>query len=133
MLLSVRERIQVLGLLPREGNVFLLRMIQETTKAVGFTEKELKLLNFVTDGGVTKWKLVAPLYVDVALGEKARDLVCEKLKELDKTNKLPLEMLPLHDRLVEGKESDDLREFRRARGKVVKLVTQPEAESAAGG
>lgn len=134
MLLSVLERIQILSLLPKEGNVFLLRMIQETIKTVGFTEKELKLLNIVTEGSITKWKPIAPAYVDVVLGTRVRELVIEKLQEMEKETtqgkKLSLEMLPLYERFIENKETEALKEFRKSRGKQGKIISMAKVAGA---
>ena len=103
--LSVLERLLCLNLLPAEDNVITLRLVRKMKDKLGFTDEELKLLDFKTvpaaDGkSSTLWKnTVEPKEIEI--GEKAQDLIVTKLKELNDKGKLTEQHLPLWEKFVE--------------------------------
>lgn len=109
MKLDLPERIALLGILPHEGSLVTLRVIRELQSKVGFTEEEIKrfgLKDAVKDGTLTiSWNPdLATETKDIEIGEVAKALIVNKLKQLDSQGKLHIGMLPLYEKFVEGKE-----------------------------
>lgn len=99
MELSVLERGLLLNVLPREGNLWTLKVVHELRMALGFDEAELEALDFrpTPDGQGQMWNdTVAPK--EIAVGEKAKKIILEGIADLDKKSKLTMEYLPLCER-----------------------------------
>lgn len=106
MKLGIVERIQLLNLLPAEGNVITLRIVNELRADLSFSEREVKASNIQTDAenGRVTWDDTANLLKDVKIGDTARGLIKEALKKLDDEKKLNLAVLPVYERFMEGNE-----------------------------
>ena len=104
---SVLERIHLLGILPKEGDITTLRIIRDLRDALSFSEDDHKLLKFQSAGeGRIIWDvegLKAVGLKDVPVGEKAQDIILEVLKKLNDGKKLTLDAMSLYERFVENK------------------------------
>lgn len=104
MLLTVRERMLLLGILPGEGDVTALRIIRKLREDVGFSEQEhvdLKIETLPT-GGV-RWDDTQAVDKDVDIGLKATHTIVTALTTLSAQKKLKAEQLDLYEKFV-GKE-----------------------------
>ena len=107
MKLNIIERIQLLGLLPAEGNAVTLRVVNELRQDLSFSEKEIKDAKIITDekqGRVT-WDDSAAVIKDVKIGDTARGIIKEALKKLDDEKKLTLAVMPVYERFMEGSKT----------------------------
>ena len=117
MQLTVFERLTLLNILPREGNFLTLKIIREMREGLSFSEEEHKVLQFkkagdkviLEDGtegvvpeGKVVWNMAGDLVKDVGFGEKATDIVVERLKALDKEKKLTDAHFSLYEKFVLG-------------------------------
>ena len=100
MELSVFERILLLNILPREGDFKTLKVVRKLQDDTGFSEDELKALQFKQDGARTEWRREADIPKEVPIGEFAHQIIVERLKEIDKQKKLALEHLPFYERFI---------------------------------
>ena len=74
------ERLLVLKLLPRHGNLTTLRIVRELERELSFSEEEHAALQFVNhENGAVTWKASDDKEKDVELGEVAHRLVLEGL------------------------------------------------------
>jgi hypothetical protein len=97
--LSVLDRMVLMGTLPAEDNMITLRMIRKVKEQVGFTEDELKVLEFKTDGDRTTWQnKVEPR--EFEFGEKAVEMIVGCLKKLSEKNKMTNQHLDLYDKIA---------------------------------
>jgi len=100
---TVLERILLLNVLPKEGNVVTIRIIRDLTKHLGLTEEELKKVNLRVEEAKVEWDDTT--YVaDIPVGEKALDIIVEAVSKMDKEKKLTEQYLPLYERFIEKKE-----------------------------
>ena len=107
MRLGVFDRVLLLNILPREGDFKTLKILRKLTDDLGFSEAEAKALEFVTEGGAIKWRSEADAPKEVKIGEIAREIIADRLRELDKQKKLTLEHMSLYERFVlDGDGSD---------------------------
>jgi len=99
---SVKDRLILLGILPKEGNITTLKIVRNLREELSFNEEEHKLLNFTQNGNLTNWNLEPAVKKEIEIGEKATDVIVETLKGLDKNKKLHEDHLPLWDLFVEA-------------------------------
>ncbi|MFA6972954.1 MAG: hypothetical protein WC208_16345 [Gallionella sp.] len=104
MELNVVERLNLLSILPKEGNFITLKIVHRLREALSFTELEVKALNIRpgTEAGTVQWDTVADIPKEVSIGEKATDIIVEALKELDKQKKLTDQYFGLYEKFIEG-------------------------------
>jgi len=130
MQLTVTERLLLLNILPPQGNVLMLRIIQELKTTLSFTEAEHREIGFWSpcvdcgkeerthsiDGhpfvpapGRVNWSQEADVPREISIGPKAFSLIAETLEKLNKSNQLQLEHLVLYDKFcLEDKVSERL-------------------------
>ena len=103
MELNVFERLNLLNILPKEGTFITLKIVRQLREALSFSEDEIKVLNFQQNikEGTIQWNTAADIIKDVAIGEKATDMVVDALKELDKQKKLTEQHIGLYEKFVE--------------------------------
>ncbi len=96
---SVLERGLMLNVLPKEGNLFTMRIVHELRMALGFSDAELQALNVrpTPDGRGSMWDDAVPPK-EVEVGAKAREIILEGLQELDRGKKLTEDFIVLCDR-----------------------------------
>ena len=95
MQLTIKDRLMLLGVLPREGNIATLKIVHDLRTALSFTEAEHSALGIVIDGDQIKWDPSVAQSSEVAIGPKAAALINDALKKLDTESKLTEDFLPL--------------------------------------
>jgi len=102
--MGLLERIELLNLLPREGNAITLKVLRDLNDELGLTEAELKKAKVVTDGPRLQWDVKAALTMDkdITVGPKALEIIKDALNTLETKGKLGLSHLGLYERFVEG-------------------------------
>jgi hypothetical protein len=103
MKLDILERLLLLNILPAEGNVVTLRIIQDLKTKLGFTEEEIKKVNLRQEEGRVAWDDTTYV-VEIPVGEKATDIIVAALNKMNGENKLTESHIPLYERFVEKKE-----------------------------
>jgi len=101
MKLGIAERINVLNILPVEGNIITLRVVNELRGALSFSEKEIADAGIKqdTDGRIT-WDHTAGVGKDVKIGDTAKDIIKTALKKLDDEKKLTAQLVPIWDKFM---------------------------------
>lgn len=103
MKLDIKERLLILGLLPKESNFLTLKIKREFQGNLGFSEKEVKELEFVEKEGMINWNPDKEKKVgkkEIEIGEKAMDFIINPLKEMNEKGKLNDELFDLYERFV---------------------------------
>ena len=99
MLLTVKERFALLGILPTEGNVLTMKLVQGLSDLLGFDEAEQVKIGFKQEEGRYTWDPnLKPQ--ELAIGELSLDLIRDTLKKLDDERKITVDLLPLFERFV---------------------------------
>lgn len=107
MELNITERLLLAGLLPKQGDILTLRVVQDLRKALSFSEEEHAALGFKQDGDKLEWNSETDIPVEIPVGPKAQEIVAARLKELDEAEKLEMNLLPLYELFVEGENAGD--------------------------
>ena len=103
MQLDIRERLVLLSVLPREGNFVTLKIARDLQDKLSFTEEEHKLYKFVQSEGRVTWDDSAQQPKEIAIGEKANDIIVEALKKLDESETLKQDHFSIYEKFVETK------------------------------
>ena len=98
MKLSVLERIQLLGILPKEGDFSTLKIVRGLQNDLGFSEEELKETELVLKDNHYGWK--KEVEKDVQIGDKGTDIIKDSLKKLSEQKKLSIQMMDLYEKFV---------------------------------
>ena len=108
MLLEVKDRFVLLGVLPQQGNFLDIRIIADLRKELSFSEKEHSDFGFKTNGegaGQTvSWNEKKAKAKEVSIGARATILIENGLKKLNDENKLTIDHIDLYARFIEKPE-----------------------------
>lgn len=102
MELSVAERLLLLGLLPKEGDITTVRIVHDLRRELSFTEEEHAALGVTIEDGRIHWDGAAEAPRDVPIGGKAQALIVSALEDLSDNGKLTEQHLGLYEKFVEG-------------------------------
>jgi len=100
MLLNTRERLMLLGTLPKEGDFTTLKIIRKLREDLSFTEDEHKILKFEQAGGQIKWDVTNDKPREFKFGEKATDVIVAALKKLNTEKRLTEDHFSLYEKFV---------------------------------
>jgi len=109
MELTVQERINLMDILPRQGNFVELKIVRNLREELDFSEEELQKGEItivpLTDGRAN-WVSKAPNKVvkDCNITELAEGIILTALKTLDEQKKLRAAHLTLYEKFVLAKE-----------------------------
>uniref|UniRef100_A0A6M3XS10 Uncharacterized protein n=1 Tax=viral metagenome TaxID=1070528 RepID=A0A6M3XS10_9ZZZZ len=101
MELTVKERLVLMGMLPKEGNFLTLRLMRKLREALSFNEEEHKQLKFVQNGEQLSWDFTVVVVKDVEVGDVMLDVITKELKNKDKEGKLTEDHITLYEKFVE--------------------------------
>jgi len=100
MKLQVKDRLILLGVLPKEGDFTTLKIIRDLQEGLSFTEKEHKEYKFVQEGTNINWDSKADAGVEIKIGGKAKDIITDALKKMSEQKKLTLGHMELYEMFV---------------------------------
>ncbi len=102
MLLTVKERLVLLSVLPSQGNILTVKIVRQLRERLSLTEAEHKAFEIKEDkatGRVT-WNKKALEPVEIPIGEKAMDIIVDAFKRADTQQKISIEMIDVYDRFI---------------------------------
>jgi len=102
MELTVKERLVLMNMLPKEANFTTLKIMRKLREELSFDEEEHKALQFRTEGQQLMWNQAVDFRKDVQIGDFAKELIVKDLKKLDKDNKLTEDHFSLFEKFVES-------------------------------
>ncbi len=88
MILTVRERLQLLNVLPPSptGKITALRIYRQFREALSFSEEEHKALELTTEGSNIRWNSAVPQGQDIEAGPVAIEWVAAILKGMEEAD-----------------------------------------------
>ncbi len=101
--LNLAERINLMEILPVEGNFITLGIIREFKVNIGVKDKEFKLFGIEQKDNKITWKEEGNKEIDFDFGDKAVEIVIEELEKLDKGKKLEDKHFSLFTKFVKTK------------------------------
>lgn len=100
MELGVGDRLVLLSVLPREGDLTTVRVVHELKQALSFSEEEHAALEIRQEGDGVVWKETDKTE-EIPIGARAHVLIADALKTLDKEKKLTTEHLDIWGKFSE--------------------------------
>lgn len=100
MELSVYDRLILLNILPKEGDITTLKLIRTLREELSFSEQEHAKLQFRNENNQMFWQKEGETTKDVHIGEKATDVIVATLKRLNAERRLQEAHIDLYDRFV---------------------------------
>lgn len=101
--LNLSERINLLTILPKEGDFLTLKVLRDLVDLVGIKEEEFKKYNIKQIGDQISWDPKEDTGEEFELGEQQLVIITTSLKELDRTKKLKGEHFLLYEKFVQDK------------------------------
>lgn len=105
MKVTILERVLLMGILPREGNVVDMNNSQNIRTAVEFSPEDLDKLKVVQTEKGMEWDAEAANEIgekDVVVGVSGAELIKKTLKKLSDEEKLPMDALSLYRKFVDA-------------------------------
>ena len=103
MELKIKDRMLILAVLPKEGDIASLRILRDLKKDLSFSEEEYKEFQFkINSQGSYTWiePNDQPFVKEISIGDKAKDLISESLKELNSRKKLGFDYIDLYESFI---------------------------------
>ncbi len=104
MKLTVLERINLLGILPRESNYVTFRILNDLKKELSFSEKEIKDFKIIQKykedgtGAQVFWDSKKEKEKEIVIGPQALIIINTALQKVDKDGKVNDENITLFDK-----------------------------------
>lgn len=103
--LNAGERINLLNMLPAEGDFSLLRISREVSIIIGLSDEELKKFGVVTSNVNNQisytWGEEGNKDIELELGPRAFAMICDVLEKKDKEKKLLMNQYTLYEKFLE--------------------------------
>lgn len=105
MELTVKERIVLLNIMPKEGDFKTLKQLREFREKLAFTDEENKMLNFASGKeGFINWTepVDGEFYkIEAPISDSVMAVIVEQLQSADKQKKLNDDTFALYEKFVE--------------------------------
>jgi len=98
MKLSVMDRVQLLSIMPKEGNFVTLRIVRDLQRDLSFTEAEMKEVGMHIDKN-NRYAWEKNIDKEVEIGEVALGIIKAAFDEYDKQGKMNMYTLDLYERM----------------------------------
>ncbi len=133
MKLQVVDRIALLNILPRQGDIFQTKVVTDIRAIVGFGDKEQEAIELKTlpDGSV-QWNQEKYRSREFNFGPRAKVLICDTLKDLSAKKQLTAAAIPLWEKFIGpiALEADEKQTAEEATEEPVNETPVPVTESA---
>jgi hypothetical protein len=100
MKLSIKERLILQGLLPQQGSMLTMTIVQEVQDKIKITSDEISKLNMKeTKQGIT-WDAEKEIELELELNDSIKKVLKESAQKADKEEKVTTENLSLIQKLI---------------------------------
>lgn len=100
--LAILERLMLMSILPAQGDITTLKIVQELKLAIGFSEEELEEHSIVFSGERVDWNPKSNEYVkDIPIGPRATSVIVEELERKNTAKELTSDFISLYDKFME--------------------------------
>jgi hypothetical protein len=106
MLLSLQDRLRLLGLLPKEGTIATIRIVRKLREDLSFSEEEMKDSGLVEVADPNNPAMANFTWVreiepkEIEIGEVARKVVIDAFTALERASQMTEVLLDLYDRFT---------------------------------
>lgn len=101
MELNILERLMLGSVLPQQGNIVSLKIVQDLKLAVAFTEEEITEHNINNEDGRVTWKPESSEYSrEIPIGPKAMSLIVGELEKRNEEKTLTADFISLYEKFM---------------------------------
>ena len=106
MKFSIKDRLHLLQVMPKEGNLTTVKVLRQVQEELEFSEDELDTYEIETDsrGGVSWNEEGKKFEKEVEISDRVKKLIRKSLKELDKKGKLYINLIDLYEMFIPEKK-----------------------------
>jgi len=104
MILTVSERLTLLGILPKEKNAADMRILRDLRMNLSFTEEERKKWGIVANEETLMLHWEENGETEIPVGEIATSIVVGELRKLDEQDKVSEKILLVYDKFIPATE-----------------------------
>lgn len=102
MELNILERLMLASILPEQGNIITLKIVQDLKLAMAFTEEEIEDCGISDENDRVVWNPDKSEYVkEIPIGPKAMSLIVEELETRDKDKTLVADFISLYEKFMD--------------------------------
>ncbi len=95
MKLTIKDRMLISQLYPKEGNLISQILVKDISKKVKITQEDIDKYEIKSDKGSINWNLKKEKEIEVDFTDKEIELLKEQVEKLDKENKITQDNLEL--------------------------------------
>ena len=108
---NITDRFALLNILPMQGSIVTLRLVQELKMSLSFSEEEIekwKINNKLIEGGaIVTWdEDFTNETKDIKIGKATATVIKQILTRLSNQSQLRFDAIPLYEKFVEGKAEE---------------------------
>ena len=104
MQLNLVERFKILGILPAQGSMVTIKIVHDLKQLMSTSEDEISEWEIKQGENQITWNSQANTDKDFDIGDTAKEIIVDALKELDKKEAMTEEHVTLWDKFI---DSDD--------------------------
>jgi hypothetical protein len=105
MKLGVKERYQLLSILPPVGTFSTLRIVRQLREALSFSEDEIASFGITEANETARWERSADR--EFAFKPRALSVIVETLQKMDKEGTLPAALVGLAEKFLGGSDDEE--------------------------
>lgn len=95
MILDIRNRLLLMGMLPQKGNLPEMVDIYDLVRELKLSDEEKGQVNFVDGGEYIKWDYEKDPNKEISISNSQLDIIKKAINKLDSEGKISLEAIPL--------------------------------------
>jgi len=97
---SITDRVALLNVLPKEGDIRTLKLMRKLREDLSFSEKEIQDFKIKVEGGMMMWDAAVAQCVDIEIGPTMLEVIRNSFETLNKQKMLKEIHIDLYDRFV---------------------------------
>ena len=103
MELTILERIMLGSVLPQQGDIVSLKIVQDLKMALAFTEKEIADCEIEHEEGRVNWnpEVATEYFKEIPIGPKAMTLIVGELEKRNEEKTLTADFISLYEKFME--------------------------------
>jgi hypothetical protein len=107
MELNLKERIILLNILPKQGDISTIKIVRDLQDNLAPTEAEFKDFEITQEGSQYFWNEKGKIPKEIEIGAKAKQIIRDAILALDKAKALTQDHLTIYDKFVEDKDANN--------------------------
>lgn len=104
--LNILERVLLMNMLPKKGNLVTVRAVSNTAKILMITKEETEIFEVKNEGGMTTWNDQGKEEKEFTLPPSSVKVIRDTLYKLDAEESLPSNCLSLCEKFLPGETAE---------------------------